>query len=266
MKKQHLLFLCLTVLTLAYSCKKNDDDTTTTNSGTNTSNEDNSGKVTGYLSSTYTKVDTTFPIAQPFSALEEATAIFYPSRKDTIAIAPDTVYVNGLALPIVTQGQSKYHYQTNSSEPLLNMGNNCYWQVIDTSYDKYIPDFSYNFSTPYPAILGSIPDTASKEKGLNLNIKIGGADSVSIQVYGDTSGSARAGQLLLGAFEKTFDPADNVYYYTPDEIKKCLTSNLIGVRVPVIINTYKTIIKEFEGRYFKFTKTYIYYGGIWIKK
>lgn len=254
MKRQHFYFLSLIALSLTSSCTKDDDNGDSNNQSTVTPNEDNSEKVTGTFTSILALNDAS-AVINPNTYFETASVKFLRSVQDNVIISADSVLVNELLLNKQTDNT---HYLSVADNPLLNMRDSCYWRVADTSYDE-IPSFTYNFKSPYPSILGKVPDTVIRAKGFRMNIQIAEADSVVIGITGDTLNNE-------GFITKTVPPAINNYGFTYEEIKSLRPSAMIGSRQQLVIQAYKTTVQQFEGRYFRFTKLFIYTAGVWVKK
>lgn len=252
MKRQHLYFLSLIAVSLIASCTKEDDGTT--NQSTIIPNEDNRERVTGMFTSRLTLNDAT-ALSNPNTYFEDATVMFVRSIQDNVLIPADSVLVNELLLNKQTDNT---HYLSVGDNSLLNMRDSCYWRVADTSY-KEIPAFTYNFKAPYPSILGKLPDTVTRATGFRMNIQIAEADSVVLAISGDTLNND-------GFIVKTVPPSINNYGFTYEEIKSIRPSGLTGSRQQLVIQAYKTTIQQFEGRYFRFTKLFIFNAGVWVKK
>lgn len=255
MKKQSLFFALLVLLSTTYSCNKDDKDVTTTKGSSNETN-DNSEKITGDLSAAYTFIDTTFPNNTTIVRMQTAEARFIKSIKESVLTLADTVMINGHDLQKLS---ANYHSLSTNDIANLNLGDSCLWKVGDTSSHGAIPTFTYNFTAPYPSLLGKLPDTVTKLNGFKVNIQIAGADSVIMAISGDTTNSE-------GYISKYFNPAINNYYFAPSDITKIRTSDKISARQSFVIVAYTSTIRKYGDKYIRFLKQYAYYGGIWVKQ
>ena len=252
MKKQALLFLGLATLSMIYSCKKDDDSVT--NEGTIPVKEDHSEKATGFLVSTLTINDAT-DLLNPNSYFEEATATFVRSIQENTPVLADTVYINSLGM---LDASGNIHSLTVADNFELNTRDTCNWTVVDTTHPE-IPSFKFNYRVPYPSILGKIPDTVIRSKGINLPIQIAGADSVIMAIDGDT--------LNNGGFKiKTLAPPLANYTFAYEDVKSIRPSKQDGLRRRIIIQAYKTTVIPFDGIYMRFTKVYRFNASFWVKR
>lgn len=257
MRKQHLLFILLALLTTVYSCKKDDkDDATTTNGTANNDTQNYNDYVTGDLTATYVFIDTTYPNTSSIKSYQTVEASFIKTVKENALTLADTVYINGYPTKRLT---AKYHSLTTTNLSRLNILDSCIWTVVDTTSHNAIPNFTYSFTAPMPTVLGKLPDTVTKLEGFKLDLQIAGADSVVMAISGDTTNSD-------GYISKSFNPANNNYYFSSDDIAKIRLSSIHSLRQSFVIVAYTSTIQNFDGKYMRFTKTYTYYGGIWVNK
>ncbi|HTN44927.1 MAG TPA: hypothetical protein VL098_01180 [Flavipsychrobacter sp.] len=257
MKKQHLLFLCLATLSLAYSCKK--DDTISSN-GTSSTKEPIDNKTTGFFTSVYYQVDGSATNQSVVSGTQNAFAMFYRSRKDTVAIPATKVWINGIETSVMPYGNlSQIHFQSTSTGAMLDMNGDAIWKIYDTTYSE-IPDFTFNHRLPFPTVLGTIDDSLSKSKPSALDIEIAGADSVTVYIDGNVLNNAP------GVLVKQFVPNHNNLKFTVDEMKNLFPSDVSGTKNGVEIIAHTTTTQQFEGRYYSFKKITIYRGAVWVTK
>jgi len=237
------IIISIVFVLFLFSCKKNDPQKPTANSS----------NPAGLLYTSRHTFDTTYPIfpSDSISYTDEAVCEFFDYTSGvTVGILVDTVYLNGVGLDIIPNDSGVYDAYYGIFDDL---NSNCSWDVVGSGT---IPSFAYNHSTPFPNFTGALPAGFAKSNGVTFNIQFTNADSVVIELWGD---SLSANAII----SKSFLPSSS-FTFNPNEVATLYTSSALSFRNIFTIKAYNHTIQTLSGKNFYFMKTLEYTGGIWV--